>query len=622
MKDQRVSLELLAPARDLTCGQVAIDHGADAVYIGAPYFGARQAAGNSVEEIAQLCRYSHQYGARVYVTVNTIVYDDELQQVRDLLTELKKIGADAVLVQDMAVLQMCCEIGLTAHASTQTDNRSAEKVAWLYNAGFDRVVLARELSVKEMQEIHQQVPQVELEAFVHGALCVSISGICYASQHCFGRSANRGECAQFCRLPFTLVDKTGKTIVANKYLLSLKDMNRLQWLAEMADAGICSFKIEGRLKDETYVKNVVAAYRQALDGVIAKHPDRYCRASLGTVKHYFTPNLEKTFNRGYTPYGLHGREQNLWSPDTPKVVGEQVGRVKEIKGNTLVVAGTASFSNGDGLCFFDKDHQLQGFRVNRVEGNRLYLQQIPRNLQPNTVLYRNHDQAFQQQLTSKTAERTLPVGMKLQLEGDDLTLKMWLTEQPQVAITYTEHGVPHQPAQKPQAENIRKQLAKLGNTIFQAVEIDLEHPVEDTFIPSSLLSALRREAVEKLQAELENHFTPCHQPRKVVQPTAQPHIFYAHHQYQYNVSNRQARSFYVQQHINVSTNAFEIDGAGSESKLIMQCRHCIKNELGACSKNARNAQRFDEPLLLLLNDGTRYRLEFDCKQCQMNVYAE
>lgn len=617
----QTSLELLAPAKNLQLGRVAIDHGADAVYIGASHHGARQAAGNSVDEIAQLCLYAHQFGARVYVTVNTIVYDDELTSVKALLLQLKQVHVDAVLVQDMAVFQMCRQIGLTAHASTQTDNRTAEKVDWLYRSGFDRVVLARELNIDEMRAIHQKVPDVEFEAFVHGALCVSFSGICYASQHCFGRSANRGECAQFCRLPFTLTDKQGNTIVANKHLLSLKDMNRLQWLTKMADAGICSFKIEGRLKDEVYVKNVVAAYRQALDQVITRSPERYKRASLGQVLFNFKPNLDKIFNRTYTTYGLQKNESN-WSPDTPKAIGELVGQVKEVRGNMIVVAGTASFSNGDGLCFFDHNGQLQGFRVNKAEGNRLSLQQHPQHLQAGTALFRNHDQAFEQQMSVNTARRSLPLAMKLQLCGDDLCLEMHLVEHPDIAVSHVLHGVSHQPAEKPQAENMKKQLSKLGNTIFHAAQTDIVHPLEETFIQSSLLSVMRREAVLLMQEAIASHFTPQHRLRKQVTPAPEPPVFYTHHQYQYNVSNRQAKNYYALYNIKVGHAAFELGGADDESKLIMQCRHCIKRELGACSKHGKNGRHFDEPLFLVMNDGSKYQLQFDCNKCQMNVYAE
>jgi putative protease len=320
------ALELLAPAKNLECGIAAIDHGADAVYIGASRFGARAAVGNSIEDIQELCEYAHPFGAKVYVTVNTILYDDELDDTRKLLSGLKKAGVDAILVQDMAIREM--NDGLTLHASTQTDNRTPQKVKWLRDIGFSRVVLARELSVDEIAEIHRQVPDVELEVFVHGALCVSYSGICYASQYCFGRSANRGECAQFCRMKFSLQDADGREMERDRYLLSLKDMNQSDSLEELIAAGATSFKIEGRLKDISYVKNVTASYSLRLNEIIRKNPNKYCRSSKGICTYTFTPDLRKTFNRGYTHYFLHGRQPDIASFDTPKAMGEYVGVVR------------------------------------------------------------------------------------------------------------------------------------------------------------------------------------------------------------------------------------------------------------------------------------------------------
>ena len=321
------SLELLAPAKNLACGIAAIDHGADAVYIGAPRFGARAAAGNSIDDICQLCNYAHQFGAKVYVTLNTIIYDDEIESVRVIIRQLEEAGVDAILVQDMAVLTMLQEqqSQMALHASTQTDNRTAEKVRWLQDIGFSRAVLARELSAEEIAEIHREVPGIELEVFVHGALCVSYSGICYASEHCFHRSANRGECAQFCRMRFSLVDADGKEIEHERYLLSLKDMNQSDNLQKLVEAGATSFKIEGRLKDVAYVKNVTAAYSERLNAIIRQHPDKYRRASQGFCEYTFTPDLNRTFNRGYTSYFLNGRQPDIASFDSPKAVFPERG---------------------------------------------------------------------------------------------------------------------------------------------------------------------------------------------------------------------------------------------------------------------------------------------------------
>ena len=324
------ALELLAPAKNLKYGIAAIDHGADAVYIGAPRFGARAAVGNSIEDIRRLCDYAHPFGVKVYVTVNTIIYDQEIEETRLLLKDLETVGVDAILIQDMAVFQMLRGSSIGLHASTQTDNRTPEKVRWLRNIGFSRAVLARELSIEEIADIHRAVPDMELEVFVHGALCVSYSGICYASQYCFGRSANRGECAQFCRMKFSLQDAEGREVEHDRYMLSLKDMNQSDHILDLIEAGASSFKIEGRLKDISYVKNVTAAYSQRLNEIIRRFPDLYCRNSRGVCHYTFTPDLRKTFNRGYTTYFLKGRQPDIASFDTPKAMGEYVGVVKEL----------------------------------------------------------------------------------------------------------------------------------------------------------------------------------------------------------------------------------------------------------------------------------------------------
>ena len=371
-------IELLAPARTADIGIEAINCGADAVYIGAEAFGARHAAGNSMEDIARLCTHAHHYGARVYVTVNTILYDSELTQVRTLVNRLHAVGVDALIVQDTALLLM--DLPLPLHASTQMDIRSADKVRQLCDWGFSQAVLARELGLKDIAAIHKACPEMTLEAFVHGALCVSYSGRCYASQHCFGRSANRGECAQFCRLAFDLQDAKGRAIVSNKHLLSLKDMNRSRNLEQMLDAGIQSLKIEGRLKDIAYVKNTTAYYSRLLNNIIRRRPLDYRRASVGQCHVAFEPNIDKTFNRGFTDYFLHGRTEEVASINTPKAMGEPVGQVKEVRNGFILVGGTSSFHNGDGISYFTPDGTLHGFRVNRADNNRLYPHKMPADL--------------------------------------------------------------------------------------------------------------------------------------------------------------------------------------------------------------------------------------------------
>lgn len=629
-------LELLAPAKNLECGKAAIDHGADAVYIGAAKFGARASAGNSLDDIRELCLYAHQFGVRVYVTVNTIVYEDELEDTRALLRALTEMRVDALLVQDMAVLDLLPKDmkPLPAlHASTQTDNRTAEKVAWLHGLGFERVVLARELSLAEIKTIHQTVPDVQLEGFVHGALCVSYSGVCYASQYCFQRSANRGACAQFCRMKFDLIDAQGREIEHQRHLLSLKDLCQIDHLEEMADAGICSFKIEGRLKDVEYVKNVVSAYSKRLNRIIEKRGDDYRRASLGRVTYYFEPDLKKTFNRGYTDYFLHHRQPYIYSSDTPKALGEYVGKVKEIKRGSFNVAGTASFANGDGLCFINDEHELEGFRINRAEGNRLFPLHMPDNLRPGAALYRNRDEAFSKLLKGKTAERKIPITLTLSVTEKGFALSA--TGQgikPTCQVLETDK----QKAMKPQRDNILRQLGKLGDTPYMADVIELEGQADAYFIPSSALATLRRDVVQAIELEHSDEVeTPS--VHASVSPTAPParkpsgtlawQPEYRKFTYLYNIANTLAESFYQREGLSNVAAAYEVSqGADEGSKrndsvLVMQCRHCLRYSLGHCVRRGGKQPTWKEPLYLRLGDGRRFRLEFKCDECQMNIYA-
>ncbi len=588
-------LELLAPAKNLACGIAAIDHGADAVYIGAPKFGARAAVGNSIDDIRQLCEYAHPFGVKIYVTLNTIVYDDELDEVQRLIDQLAEVGVDAILVQDMGLLQFMDGKPFEIHASTQTDNRTADKVRWLQTLGFSRAVLARELSAEEIAAIHHEVPDMELEVFVHGALCVSYSGICYASQYCFLRSANRGECAQFCRMRFSLVDADGAEIERERYLLSLKDMNQSNNLEKLIEAGAVSFKIEGRLKDVAYVKNVTAAYSERLNAFIRKHPQEYCRASKGHCEYTFTPNLNRTFNRGYTTYFVNGRQPDIASFDTPKAVGEFVGRVKEIRHDSFNVAGTASFANGDGLCFLNSDRQFEGFRANRVAGNRIYPFKMPAGLRPGMALYRNNDQEFERILSKPSATRKIAISIALHAVADGFELS---------ANGVSVHvEAEHQLAQKSPRENLVRQLSKLGDTIYECTEVDVPDDF-NFFIPNSQLSDMRRQLVEAL-----SHSTMANRSAKVGKNTESKQL-----SYQNNISNHQSAAFYGTNEL----SAFELKGGDGP---IMQCRHCLRYSLGYCVKRGGKRPTWREPLSLVLGDGRRFSLEFDCQHCQMNVYA-
>ncbi len=608
----RRPIELLAPAKNLESGIAAIDHGADAVYIGAQAFGARVAAGNSIEDISKLCSYAHLYGAKVYVTVNTIIYDEEWEQTTHLLEQLQTIGVDAILVQDMGLLSL--HPSITLHASTQTDNRTVEKVRWLASLGFRRVVLARELSVEEIAAIHQAVPEVELEVFVHGALCVSYSGICYASEYCFSRSANRGNCAQFCRMKFDLRDANSQTIVADKHLLSLKDMCRIDALEDLLKAGVTSFKIEGRLKDITYVKNVTAAYSERLNQLISRMPDRYVRASKGHCTYTFTPDLKKSFNRGYTDYFLHGRKNDIFSPDTPKAIGEYVGKVKEIRRNTFTVAGTASFANGDGLCFINDRGELEGFRVNKVEGNRLFPLKMPASLQPGKILYRNSDQAFEKQMAQRTAVRKIPVVMTLEETADGFMLS---AEQCHV----TSHMEKMQ-AEKPQRENIIRQLTKLGDTPYVCEEVRFSPDPFNFFIPSSKLADMRRQLVAEMGGQSAEKTI---RPKAVVNDHTDKELSwhnsnYDRYPYMYNIANDAARMFYVRQGLKTITDAFEI--SKTSHPMVMQCKHCLRYALGGCEKRGGQRLPWKEPWSLVLSNGRRFRLQFQCSDCQMNIIAD
>lgn len=624
-------IELLAPAKNLECGIAAIDHGADAVYIGPSRFGARASAGNSTDDIRQLAQYAHRFGAKVYATLNTIVFDAELPQAEQLVEAIGRSGVDAVLVQDMAVADMvrrlCPNVAL--HASTQTDNRTADKVQWLSRRGFSRVVLARELSVEEIQNIHQSAPGVELEAFVHGALCVSYSGACYASQHCFRRSANRGECAQFCRLAFDLIDADGHTVERDLHLLSLKDLCQIDHLEELLDAGVCSLKIEGRLKDADYVKNVVAAYSQRLNAIIDRRPNDYARASAGCCTYSFTPDLQKTFNRGYTTYFLHGRQPDIASFLTPKALGECVGRVKEVRSQSFTVAGTASFCNGDGLCFINRERKLEGFRINRVESNRLFPLHMPAGLRPGTVLYRNSDQAFSRLLDKKSADRRIRLQLHLAYADGQLALTA-LDECGRKAVAST--SLEAQQAQKPQRANMENQLGKLGQTDFLATKITIDEGVASLFVPSSLLAQLRREAVESLGREPFPQPGSCQASAPNMACTMASEENGASAQWQKlhidNVANHQSRDYYASQGMADVPMAPEVDGrrllptAKASQLPLMTCRHCLRFALGKCVRRGGEKPSWHEPLSLRLPDGRQFRLAFDCQNCEMRVYAE
>jgi len=601
-------IELLAPAKNLECGLEAINHGADAVYIGAPKFGARSAAGNSLDDIQTLVKHAHLYNARIYVTVNTILKEEELLETEKMIWELYGMGVDALIVQDMGITGLNLP-PIPLHASTQTDNRTSDKVKFLANAGFRQLVLARELSLKEIDRIHRENPDVALEAFVHGALCVSYSGQCYVSEACFGRSANRGECAQFCRLSFNMVDADNQVMVSNKHLLSLKDMNQSNQLEALIDAGVSSFKIEGRLKDVSYVKNVTAAYRQKLDEILNRRPD-LIRASSGTCYFDFKPQLDKSFSRGFTHYFVNGRDRDIASFDTPKSLGEEMGTVKEIRGNYLTVAGLKSFNNGDGVCYLDEKGTLQGFRINRVDGNKLFLQEMP-EIKQRTVLYRNYDQEFEKILSRESAKRKIAV--ELLLEDHAFGFSLTLTDEDRNLVTL---ALPRDKelARSPQTKNLEEQLAKLGNTPFEAIKVEVRFS-DNWFIPVSALADLRRKAVDELLTLRSINYK-----REVSVWKSTSHAYpQTELTYLGNVMNSKAHSFYAAHGVKNIAPAFEKQPV--EDAVLMFCKHCLRFSMGWCPVHQKGRSPYKEPYYLVSSDGKRFRLSFDCKNCQMKVSA-
>lgn len=603
-------IELLAPAKNAETGRQAILHGADAVYIGGPRFGARAAAGNSVDEIASLCRFAHLYGAKIYVTLNTILSDSELVEAVRLTHLLYEAGADALIVQDLGLLRSDLP-PIALHASTQLDTRTPEKARFLADVGFSQVVLARELPLESIAAVHRATP-VPLEVFVHGALCVSYSGQCYASAYLFGRSANRGECAQFCRLAFDLEAADGTLIEHGRHLLSLKDMNRSSHLESLLDAGVSSLKIEGRLKDEGYVKNVTAHYRRELDALFARRPDDYCRASAGSSAIPFSPQPEKSFNRGFTHYHLLDDAPADYSqPATPKAVGQPVGRVKEVRGKCFTVAGVESFHNGDGLCFFDARGALNGFRVNRAEGNCLYPALMPAGLTKHTVLFRNHDSAFEQELAHAGTTRKIDTDLTLAETPDGFSLT--LTDERGISASLQVKNE-KQPAQKPQAENLQRQLGKMGNTPFRLRTLSTGG-CEKFFIPSSLLALWRRSLADLLSEAIVERERPTAVQRKE-KPVLWPE---KHLTYLANAANEKARAFWRDHGVDTVDPAFEQEQPAHP--VLMFCRHCLRFAQGCCPKQGKHRDTWPQPWRLRLPDGKSFDLEFDCKHCQMKVHA-
>jgi 23S rRNA 5-hydroxycytidine C2501 synthase len=603
-------LELLAPAKNADFGIEAIKHGADAVYIGGPSFGARYGAGNDVAEIRRLCDFAHRYRANVFVALNTILHDDELEGARQLAWQLHEAGADALIIQDMGLLELDIP-PIQLHASTQTDNRNADKVRFLQDVGFSQVVLARELSLNEIINIASQAT-VALEYFVHGALCVAYSGQCYISHAHTGRSANRGECSQACRLPYTLVDDKGKTITENQHLLSMKDNNQTENILALAQAGVCSFKIEGRLKDLSYVKNITAHYRQLLDEVIATHPE-FTRASSGKSSYTFTPQPDKTFNRGYTDYFANDRQDDIGAFDSPAFVGELIGDVAEIGDGWLIVNTDQTFHNGDGVCFYDAHGEVLGMRINRAEGNKLFPAEMPEELTEGATLFRNRDQEFERALEKGSADRRVSVKPVFAETADGFRLTLIDEDGVTVAV-----DLPHSKEIAQNAERalatLQDNLGKFGNTMFVAEPVELKLS-QAWFLPVGTINALRREATEQLEAaRFASHPRPPRAtPALDPAPYPQEELTYLG-----NVFNTKARQFYEKHGVKLIEEAYE---AGNEKGMVslMITRHCLRYSFNLCPKEVKHLK--PDPMTLI-NGNEKLILKFDCKACEMHVIGK
>lgn|SRR5574344_205774 len=588
-------IELLAPAKDKICAKAAIDYGADAVYIGASDFSARKGAPNSLEDIKEIVDYAHIFGVKIYVTINTILTDIELIQAVELVKELKNIGVDAIIAQDMGLFEKIKDI-IPVHASTQCDNRNSDKVKFLENAGFSRVILARELSIKQIEEIREKT-DVELEAFIHGALCVSYSGNCYLSYAIGGRSANRGECAQTCRKEFSLVNEKGEILAKNKHLLCLKDFNASEYLEKLANAGVMSFKIEGRLKDINYIKNVVGFYRKELDKLELKN-SKFQKSSFGKVKMDFEPDLEKTFNRGFTNYFLDGKRKNIYSFDSQKSIGEYIGVICNVGNKYFEISDYKNQLNPqDGLCFISKNG-LSGVKVNRVERGKIFPNRFEK-IEKGLKVYRNSDVEFDKILKKSKTCRKITVNIKfyskiIKIEDENKNFE---------EISYDFEEIAKNSDKM--KENIISQFIKSGGSHFEVNKIEILTD-KIPFLPISKLNELRRELFDKLTKKIQKFNTVANlQKRK---DTNYPKI---NSDYRDNILNKVAKEFYEKHNCKVKEFALESKKTNAKGKAVITSKHCLKYAFGLC--------KTPEKLFLIDEKNKRYELKFDCQKCEMQV---
>jgi len=617
MLKTRRHLELLAPAKNAEFGIEAINHGADAVYIGGPAFGARAKAPNTVADIARLVKHAHRYHAEVFVALNTIFHDNELEGVRQLVHQLYDAEVDALIVQDMGLLEMDLP-PIQLHASTQTDIRTVEKAQFLDQVGFSQIVLARELDIPTIKKI-AAATTCNLEYFIHGALCVAFSGQCFISHAHTGRSANRGECSQECRLPYTLEDQKGRILGKDKHFLSMKDNDQSANLRALIDAGVSSFKIEGRYKDLPYVKNATSHYRQLLDEILEHYPE-YQKSSAGNTTYTFTPQPEKTFNRSATDYFANGRQADIGAFDTPKFSGEVLGKVTKVGKDFIEISTDVELHNGDGVCFFDVHKELVGLRVNTVEGKRIFPNEMPVDIRNNTLMYRNRDHAFMRLLEKDSAVRKIEVSMTVYETRDGFALTVTDAQGLSATAQITAEKQAANDTAKAET-SVRENLGKLGNTDFIAKEIHLEL-AQAWFIPASTINNLRREAIEQLiQTRALSYQRPLRRPAN------EPLAIYPEDTLTYlaNVYNQQARNFYHKHGVKIIAKAYEANEELGEVP-VMITKHCLRFSHGLCPKEAKGVIGVQgtvtaEPMTLI-SGNDRYTLKFDCKPCEMHVMGQ
>ena len=606
-------VEILAPAKNLLQGMLAINSGADAVYIGSPAYGARSNATNSLEDIAELVKYAHLFKAQVFVVINTILYDHELEDCQQLIHKLYKIGVDALIVQDMAIFEMDLP-PIVLHASTQANNRDPKQVKFLKEAGMERVVLARELNLSQIKEIYEEA-DVELEFFVSGALCVSFSGNCYMSIAGGERSANRGSCAQNCRLPYNLTDGTGATLIANSHLLSIKDLDLSEQLPELIEAGITSFKIEGRLKDLVYVKNNVSFLRQKLDTFL-ETSDTYQKASSGRITINFDPKMDRSFNRGYTDYFVNQRKEKIGSWESPKSKGQFIGKVTKFTDKGYFIENADQLNNGDGLFFINENNEADGLQINVVL-NDLVIPNNYKSIPEGTEIYRNSDAAFNK-LVEREDSTIRKIGIKMTLSetptGFELTV---IDEDGHQSISSFEQEKEASTKGEIVLADIKKNLSKTGNTPFVVDEVTVEFS-NNWFLPSSKVNELRREVLENL---IDIRIKEYHREEKAIVKTDHPFPV-KELDFTFNVSNRLARAFYKRHGVTEIEKAFELQWDPGKSR-VMTTKYCVKYELGKCPKFQRDTMgaKLIEPLTLQHGEN-EYKLKFNCKPCEMEIWEK